>query len=165
MTQRVKGHAMKNKLMVLAAIGGVALFLAAAPGANSGAKKQHVTITASKSGIDNFLLVPRKGGSIQRDSGSADYCCWTQKFITRDGQTVEVNDPVTTLRSKKGELVLRERIEWTDAGNGYSIGIGTWKVIKGTGAYKGVTGAGRSASSWLPSGPVSWRNDGFLTSH
>jgi hypothetical protein len=156
---------MTNKLTVLAAIAGVALFLAAAPGANSGAKKQHVTITTPKSGIDNFLLVTRGGGPIQRDSGTASYCCWSQKFITRNGQTVEVNDPITTLRSKKGELVLQERIEWADAGNGYSIGTGTWKVIKGTGAYKNVTGTGRSASSWLPSGPVSWRNDGFLTSH
>jgi hypothetical protein len=156
---------MTNKVTVLAAIGGVALFLAAAPGANPGAKKQHVTITTVKSGIDNFRLIPRIGGSIQRDSGTASYCCWTQKFITRDGQTVEVNDPITTLRSTKGELVLRERIEWADAGNGYSIGTGTWKVIKGTGAYKNVTGHGRSASSWLPSGPVSWRNEGFLTTH
>ena len=155
---------MTNKLTVLVGIAGVALFLAAAPGANPGAKKQHVTITTAKGGIDNFLLVLRKGGSVQRDSGTASYCCWSQKFITRDGQTVEVNDPITTLRSKKGELVLKERIEWADAANGYSIGIGTWKVMKGTGAYKNVTGSGRSASSWLPSGPVSWRNDGFLTS-
>jgi hypothetical protein len=156
---------MTKKLPVFTAIAGASLLLAAAPGANSDAKRQHVTITTTKPGIDAFTLTPRKSGPIQRDSGTADYCCWSQKFMTRDGQTVEVNDPITTLRSKKGELVLRERIEWADAGNGYSIGTGTWKVIKGTGAYKNVTGSGRSASSWLPNGPVSWRNDGFLTSH
>ena len=156
---------MTKKLTVLVAIAGSALFLAAAPGASPGATKQHVTITTPKSGIDSFVLIPRRGGPIQRDSGTASYCCWSQTFITRDGQTVEVNDPIATLRSKKGELVLRQRIEWADAGNGYSIGTATWKVIRGTGAYKNVTGGGRSASSWLPNGPVSWRAEGFLTSH
>jgi hypothetical protein len=82
--------------------------------------------------------------------------------LIRDGQRAEVNDPLVTLVGKRGTLVIRFRIEWLDAGNGYVIGPGTWKVVRGTGAYKGVTGGGRSASSWLPSGPVSYRADGFL---
>ena len=152
---------MSKKLIAPAVAAVAAVVLTAAAAAGPSAARQQVMIV-TRGGIDHFQLLPR-AGSLHRDSGSAHYCCWSERVVIRDGQRVEVNDPVTTLVGKRGTLVMRERIEWLDAGNGYSIGVGTWKVVRGTGAYKGVTGSGRSASSWLPSGPVSWQNDGFLS--
>jgi hypothetical protein len=58
--------------------------------------------------------------------------------------------------------VVRHRIEWVDAGNGYTVGTGTWTIVRGTGAYAHVTGGGRSAYSWLPRGFISARAEGFV---
>ena len=81
----------------------------------------------------------------------------------RDGQAIEINDPQATLHGKRGNLVIAFRIEWTEAGHGYSNGGGTWKVVRGTGAYAHVKGGGRSAHAGAPSGVMSWRAEGFLT--
>ena len=66
--------------------------------------------------------------------------------------------------AKRGEIVTRFRIDWLDAGNGHNAGSGTWKVIRGTGAYANLTGAGRSAHVWLPRGPAASRAEGFMRS-
>ena len=59
----------------------------------------------------------------------------------RDGQSININNPLSTFTGKQGRLVVRFRIEWADAGNGYTAGNGTWKVVSGTGAYARLTGA------------------------
>jgi hypothetical protein len=146
-------------LVVLAA---ALTFVSAADGTST-ATKQRVAITA-KAGVDRFTLTPLRPGALGTDSGGVDWCCWSQRFLVRDGQSVEVNDPRATFTGKRGTLVLRFRIEWFDAGNGYTIGVSTWRVVRGTGAYKDVTGSGRGGSSWLPRGPVSFRAEGFLIS-
>jgi len=137
-------------------------FVAAADGTST-ASKQRVAITG-KAGVDRFTLTPLTPGALGTDSGIVDWCCWSQRFFVRDGQSVEVNDPRGTFRGKRGTLVLRARIEWLNAGNGYTVGVSTWRVVRGTGAYKDVTGGGRGASSWLPRGPLSFRDEGFLIS-
>ena len=52
--------------------------------------------------------------------------------------------------------------EYVDGGNGYHVGIGTWKVVRGTGQYAQITGGGRSGTVWLDRGPWSFRSEGFL---
>jgi hypothetical protein len=101
---------------------------------------------------------------VQRDSGIESACCWSQTFVTRGGQKIEINDPLATLTGKRGTLEIRNRIEWLDAGHGYSIGTSRWHVVRGTGAYAHVTGSGRGAESWPPGGFASARLDGFLIS-
>jgi hypothetical protein len=44
--------------------------------------------------------------------------------------------------------VTRVHAEWVDAGNGYSVASGTWKVMRGTGQYAKITGGGRVGSVW-----------------
>ena len=80
----------------------------------------------------------------------------------RNGQRVEINDVDATFTGMRGSLMARFRIEWLDAGNGYTIGVGRWTLVHGSGDYEGLTGNGRSASSWLPGGPVTWRAEGFV---
>jgi len=67
-----------------------------------------------------------------------------------------------TLTGRHGVLTVRYRIEWVDAGHGYSVGTGTWHVVRGTGAYALLTGYGRSAHSWPPSGFAGGRSEGSL---
>jgi hypothetical protein len=74
-----------------------------------------------------------------------------------------VYDGVSTLRGKRGSLVMRYHSEYVDAGNGYHVGTGTWKVVRGSGQYAGIAGGGRSGDVWLERGPWSSRNEGFLT--
>jgi hypothetical protein len=137
-------------------------FVSAADGTST-ASKQRVAITG-KAGVDRFTLTPLRPGALGTDSGGVEWCCYSSHYLNRGDQRVLVNDPRATFTGKRGTLVLRFRIEWLDAGNGYTIGVSTWRVVRGTGAYKDVTGGGRGASSWLPRGPVSFRAEGFLIS-
>lgn len=69
------------------------------------------------------------------------------------------------LEGKAREPRIRNRSEWIDAGNGYHVATDTWKAVRGTGQYAGVTGGGRRGGSvWLER-TDSWssRAEGFLT--
>jgi hypothetical protein len=93
-----------------------------------------------------FVLTPLTSGSIRRDSGTATACCWTQRSIRRDGQAIDIDSPVLrTFQGKRGTFVWRARIAWVDSGSGYSVGTGTWKIVRGTGAYAHLEGNGRVA--------------------
>jgi hypothetical protein len=152
---------MSPRLITLAGLAVAGVMLASAATAGHVTTKQQIAIIA-KGGIHGFVLRPLKPGALGPDSGTASACCWTERIVRRDGQKIEIDNPLATWVGKHGKLVIRFRIEWVDAGNGYGVGTGTWKVVRGTGAYRGVRGGGRSAHAWLPRGPVSWRADGFL---
>jgi hypothetical protein len=128
------------------------------------AAKQRIAIT-SKAGIYSFVLTPLTAGALARDAGSASHCCWRHRELKRDGQATEIDDPLTTLTGRRGNLVVRSRILWVDAGNGYTVGTSTWKVVSGTGVYSGIAGGGRGGQFW-PSGgeQVTFRLEGFLAS-
>ena len=82
----------------------------------------------------------------------------------RDGQEAFLWEcRAWTFTGKRGTLVLRSQFAWIEAGGPYNIATGTWKVVRGTGQYAGVTGGGRSAQVGGPSGWVA-RYQGFLTS-
>lgn len=152
---------MSAKSITVATLVLAAATLVSTAAAGSSVTRQRVAITA-KGGIHGFVLTPREAGVVTGDSGTATFCCWSERVVRRDGQRIEINDPLMLLVGKQGRLKIRFRIEWIDAGNGYVVGTGTWKVVRGTGAYKGLTGSGRSAHAWLPNGPVSWLAEGFL---
>ena len=63
----------------------------------------------------------------------------------RDGQAIDINDPQMTLTGKRGTLVARNQIGWVDLPDGWAVFTGTWKVIRGTGDYAGLSGGGRGA--------------------
>jgi hypothetical protein len=153
----------RNALLVVLA---VALTFVSAAAGTSTASKQRVVITSSIR-VEGWTLTPLTPGAFGTDSGSMDSCCWGHRTIVRDGQDVIVNDhDRRTLTGKRGTLVLSFDNEWTEAGSGYTIGVSTWRVVSGTGAYKGVTGRGRASTVWLhaPSGPAGFQAEGFLTS-
>jgi len=57
----------------------------------------------------------------------------------------EIDNPLVTFEGKHGTFVWREQIEWIDLEKGYAIGTGTWKILRGTGAYAHLAGHGRVA--------------------
>jgi hypothetical protein len=151
---------------VLAAVT-AALALNSDSGPDSEAAKQRVAIVTQ--GVQNdpgsaaFVLDPLQAGALERDSGN-ETSDFSGRVLMRRGQRVVVTDGVETLQGDRGTLELRFRIEWVRAGNGYRVGTGTWKVVRGTGDYAEITGGGRRGDMWLDRGrgPWSGRAEGFL---
>ena len=76
----------------------------------------------------------------------------------REGQRIDVYRNTYTMKGKRGSLSIRERTEFVSVSNekvpGFDftpgVGIGTWKVVGGTGSYAKVTGGGRSGMRATP---------------
>ena len=152
---------MGRKLTVVAALVAAAATLAVVATAEPIAAKQRVAI--QEKAETSFVLTPLTPGAIKGDAGTASFCCWTERHIVRDGQDIDINDPQMTLTLKRGTLVVRNRIGFVDIPDGWAVFTGTWKVIRGTGAYAGASGGGRRAGVQLPNGSVNSRFEGFLT--
>jgi hypothetical protein len=143
-----------------------AITLTSVAAARPDAAKQRVAITmqaGKTTPVSRFVLTPLEAGHLKRDSGTQTGALPPERIVIREGQSVSVHDGVTTLRGKRGRLVIRYRSEYVDAGNGYHVGTGTWKVVRGSGQYARVAGGGLSGNVWLDRGPWSSRNEGFLT--
>lgn len=141
-----------------------AVTLTSAGAAGPAAPKQLVWIT-SKGVVyspGKFELTPQQAGPVRPDSGT-ETAVGSLRDVVREGQRVSISDWVYTLKGKRGNLVIRARIEYVQAGNRYHVGIGTWEVVRGTDQYAQITGGGRLGSVWLDVGPFSERRVGFLT--
>ena len=132
--------------------------ITAAADAGPTATRQRIAIVHNGS---SFVITPLTAGSVQRDTGIASFCCWSDRHVMRDGQAVEINDPLMTLTGKLGTLEARNRIGWVDVSNGWSLFTGTWKVVRGTGQYAGLAGGGRGAGI-QSTGAEKARFEGFL---
>jgi hypothetical protein len=156
--------------MLVALVAAIILTSVAAAGPD--AAKQRVAIDMKLYPQKTFVLTPLQAGSLKRDSGtiSHDFLSIPGRDVMRDGQKVTIYDGgVATLTGKRGTLTIRDRNEWVGLGrdgNGDgevdSIGIGTWKVVRGTGQYAGIVGKGRNGHLGLGN-PWYARYEGFLT--
>jgi hypothetical protein len=155
---------MKARVAALVALA-AAVTLTAFAAAGPDAAKQRVAINMKIYPQKTFVLTPLQAGALKRDSGtiSSNWLDIPGRSVMRDGQNVTVyNGAVTTLIGKRGTLTIRDRNEWVDVGNNDSIGIGTWKVVRGTGQYAGIVGKGRNGHAGLGS-PWYARYEGFLS--
>jgi len=157
---------MKIHLTVLAALV-AAVTLTSIAAAGPDAAKQRVVITTQaghSTTTSPFVLTPLQAGAIKPDSGKWIASDLSARNVMREGQEVSINEGPSTLKGKLGTLVIRSRSEWVEAGSGYHVAIDTWKVVRGTGQYAGITGGGRGGSVWLErSDAWSSRAEGFLT--
>ena len=148
-------------VVVLAA----AVTLTSVAAARPDAAKQRVVINMKIYPENTFVLRPLQAGPLKSDSGTINggWLSITGRNVMRDGQKVTIYDgAVTTVTGKRGTLTIRERSEWVDVGNNDRIGIGTWKVVRGTGQYAGIVGKGRNGHAGLGS-PWYARYEGFLS--
>lgn len=151
-------------LALVALVAAVTLTSVAAAGPDAARQRVAVTTQASGSTASSpFVLIPLQAGSLRRDSGT-----WiagsleVDRVVVREGQKVSIAEAPSTLKGKLGTLVIRYRTEWVDAGNGHTVGADTWKVVRGTGQYAGVTGGGRGGSVNLSNGSWSSHAEGVL---
>jgi hypothetical protein len=157
-------------LCVAALVAAVTLTTVAAAG--SAAAKQRVAIDLKLWPQKKFVFTPLQAGPLKTDSGtiSHNWLSIPGRDVMRDGQKVTIYDGgVATLTGKRGTLTIRNRNEWVDFardangdGQNDGIGIGTWKVVRGTGQYAGIVGKGRGGQIGLGS-PWYARFEGFLT--
>jgi hypothetical protein len=133
------------------------------------AAKQRVAISMKNPGNGTFVLRPLQAGTLKRDSGTVSVITKEEPTVMREGQTVYISRNTYMLKGKRGTMSIRERNEFVEVSNekvpGFDftpgVGIGTWKVVGGTGAYAKITGGGRSGHQGHP-----WlvQQEGFLTS-
>jgi hypothetical protein len=156
---------MRTKLTAVAALAAVAAALVAVAAAKPSTTKQQIAFEVHRCGDTcAFVLTPLTAGAVKADSGTVTWCCWTQHFVSRDGQKVEIDSPVVgTFTGKQGTIKVSQQIEWVNIPDGYSISTGTWKVVGGTGAYAGLSGGGRHAGVGLPGGITKFREDGLVS--
>jgi hypothetical protein len=159
---------MKTFSLCLAALA-AALALTAMAAAGPDAAKQRVAISMKGLANGTFVLTPLQTGTLKRDSGTVSVVYSDEPPVMRNGQEVMIYRSAYTLKGKRGNLSIRERSEWVDVSNenapGFDfrpgVGIGTWKVVGGTGSYARIAGGGRSGhagmgATWLA------RQEGFL---
>ena len=142
---------MKTRHAVLALVALAAVTLTAVAAAGPEAATQRVTFTtqaARTTTVSPEVFAPLQDGPLKPDSGTLTGHSAGPRTVMRDGQQIDIYGGLTTFKGKLGTLVTRDRAEWIDAGNGYHVATSTWKVVRGTGQYAGVTGGGRGGSVW-----------------
>ena len=150
---------MGRKLTTVAALVAAAATLAALAAAGPTATRQRVGIQVTGS---SFVLTPLTPGAIKPDAGTAGFCCWTRRSTMRNGESIEIDNPRMTLTGKQGTLVARNVIGFVDLPNSWAVFTGTWKVIRGTGAYAGLAGGGRGAGVSPANSGNSAQFEGYL---
>jgi hypothetical protein len=157
--------------VVLAAGVAASVVLASVASAGPAASKQRVAIDAELMPAQTFVLLPRGTGKVKPDSGAitGNWRTAPGRDVIQDGQKVGLYTNTWTLTGKRGTITIREQIRWVDTGadanddgNVDGVALGTWKVVKGTGAYTGVTGKGGSGHAGLGN-PWNARFEGILT--
>jgi hypothetical protein len=157
---------MKAKDAALVALA-AAITLTTVASAAPNAARQRVAITsqaAKTTRVSPFVFTPLQPGPLKRDSGTMTATFGTERVVMREGQEVSIFDGGrATLKGERGSLVIHYRDEYVDGGNGYHVGTGTWKVVRGTGQYAHITGGGRTGNVSLDRGPWSSHNEGLLS--
>ena len=152
-----------------AVLGAVAVTVTLASVAAAGPERatQRVAFTTQApqtTTVSKAVFTPLEVGALKPDSGTVTGAIPPERVVTREGQRVSLYDGVSTFKGKRGSIVTRYHSEWVEAGNGYHVATSTWKVVRGTGQYAGVTGGGRGGSVWLERNDHwSSRDEGFLT--
>src|SRR5215203_3520764 len=157
---------MKARHAILVALA-AAVTLTSVAAAGPEAAKQRVVISIKDPENGTFVLTPKQPGTLKRDSGTVRLRYSQEPDVMREGQNVSVYRNTYTLKGKRGTMSIRERAEFVEVSNekvaGFDftpgVGIGTWKVVSGTGAYAKITGGGRSGHQGHP-----WlaQQEGFL---
>jgi hypothetical protein len=159
-------EALMNVRVALLVVFAAAVTLSSVASASPTAARQRVAIAIKGDTGPNgtFVLSPLQTGALERDAGRAAVALKGPRIVVRDGQKIEKWTLTWTLTGRRGSLTMREHNDWIDTGDAF-IGVGTWKVVKGSGAYAGITGHGRTAHVGHNHGNGAWiiRDEGFLT--
>ncbi len=83
--------------------------------------------------------------------------------VDRNGMRVMYVVRELRLYGHDGTLALVQRYDDTEMQNSLHVGVGTWKIKKGTGAYSGIKGGGRYVAASMSNGRTLARQEGWVT--
>ena len=157
--------------VVIAAVAAISLAGVTLVGVASGgatATKQRVAIDGKFSPNEEkgtFKLIALSGGTLKGESGTlTGQGRIAAPVVRKNGQEFTAVTGSDTYKSASGTLTVSQRIEIVEAGRGYYVNTGTWKVVSGTGAYEGYVGGGTFVAAEPPNGGVLFfREEGYLT--
>ncbi len=152
--------------LALAALATVAMTVASTVSAASQAREQRIMLEQKhRFGAETgtFVLYGLTEGPVDLDSGRYTIVAAEKPYIVRRGQRAAVYVAVETLTGKRGTFSIRWRVEFVGAGEGATVGTGSWSLLRGTGRYTGLTGGGRLAAVVMtPRGFTSAQFEGLL---
>ena len=103
-------------------------------------------------------------GMLKHDAGTVTLSAAVGGNAVRNGSTATLVTATTTAKSKLGSFRLSQRIDSVDVGGGYASDRVTWTLSAGTGAYKGLSGKGVTASIAFPgAGQINIRREGTVS--
>jgi hypothetical protein len=109
-----------------------------------------------------FRLIPLSPGPVHADSGTFTFPSAPSTVTIRNGQTVTRFRGTDTLKGKRGTLTIVNVQAFTDAGDDYQAGAGTWSIDDSTGSYWSLEGDGRGTTVATPNGVVLTRYEGYV---
>lgn len=157
---------MSRHALAAAALTAAAVILSSPISAASGHRPQRVMLVQKhRFGARNgtFVLYALTPGTLASDSGRFTFMAARKPFIVRKGQRIAIYAAVETLTGKRGGFDLRWRVHFVGAGDGATVGTGTWSLVGGQGVYAGATGSGRLAMvAMTPRGVMTAQLEGLL---
>ncbi|MBA2641795.1 MAG: hypothetical protein H0U82_02550 [Actinobacteria bacterium] len=135
-------------LALVALVAAAAIPASMASAAQPANKQRVMLVQKHRFGAPNgtFVFHALTPGPLDFDSGRFTLAAAEKPYVVRDGQRLAVYIAFATLTGKRGTFDVRWRVEFAGAGEGSTVGTGTWSLIRGTGAYAGATGGGRLAA-------------------
>jgi hypothetical protein len=157
---------------LLAVVLGTALVAGGTALAGSGAsaaRKQRIAIdivmnkpVVDKPDAGTFILSPLTPGPLEADRGTVAIPGLGGGTTLRNGMTVMSVGMGRDLKGRHGTFGLPVQFDENEMQNGVRVHVGTWKIVRGTGAYSGVSGSGRYVSVQLPNGRQFVRQEGWI---
>jgi hypothetical protein len=135
--------------------------------AESGAtavRKQRIAIdmVINRNDTGTFTVSPLTPGPLEADKGTVAIPGAGGGTTLRNGMTVMSVAMGQNLTSRRGTMGLSVRFDHNEMQNRVGVGVGTWKIVKGAGAYAGVSGGGRYVSVRMPNGRALVRQEGWV---
>jgi hypothetical protein len=161
----------KAKALVFACLAAAVLLATSSGSASVGGvtattAKQKIAIeekSAAGSKISTFKLIPLSAGPLAADSGTFTSSAKLLRTVIRNGKKVWFYSGFDNLKGKHGTMRISGLSAVTTARGGYYVGVGTWKIRAGTGAYAGVSGGGDAKAVAAPGGAASGHYTGYIT--
>jgi hypothetical protein len=126
----------------------VALVVAVTAAAAPVAKRQQVVVNMKEqTGKGTFALLALTPGALSAHAGSYTWIVTSKKTGSVDGQGFDRYDAIVTYTGKRGTFVVREVSTLVAVALGQKVGTGTWRILRGTGAYERARGGGRLAAA------------------
>ena len=153
----------KARIALLLAVAGAIVVPVLAATGSAAPGRQRIMIDETLRGSNGvFVLRPLTAGPLEADSGTVVFVGGLTGSGSRNGQEFKRYAGVETFHGKLGVLRVPNSVVSTDAPHGYTIGVGTWRIRGGAGAYSGVRGGGRQSFVGTADGATYTRYEGYV---